>query len=75
MSARASARLLVPTLDAKSVKQGISKRALARALTLLNSPRLYRNMFTDCDVDKILARLCLARRRNVVSHGIVFTIS
>ena len=25
-------------LDAKSVKQGISKRALARALTLLNSP-------------------------------------
>ena len=27
-------------LDAKSVKQGISKRALARALTLLNSPQV-----------------------------------
>ena len=27
-------------------------------------------MFTDCDVDKILAPSCLARRRNVASNGI-----
>ena len=33
------------------------------------------NMFTDCDVDKILARRCLARRRIVASHDINFTIS
>ena len=36
---------------------------------------LCRNTFTDCDVDKVLARRCLARRRNVTSHGINFTIS
>ena len=30
-------------LDAKSVKQGISKRALAGALTLLNSPQFSHN--------------------------------
>ena len=36
---------------------------------------LCRNKFTDCDVDKVFARHCLAPRRNVASHGINFTIS